>query len=274
MGVQAVSETNGTDWAVRLFERSVLKQRKYGEITGLLGSTEGLHCLDIGGDNGVISLLLRRRGGSWKSADLDEPSILAIRELVSSEVYQIDGGRAPFGDNEFDRVVIVDFLEHVDDDHGFVSELHRILKPGGILIVNVPRATDGLLRRFRLALGQTDEGHGHVRPGYTVESLKRLFGDRFTVESHVTYSRFFSELIDAVIVYFVSRLKGGHGGSKKGLIVTGQDLRGHRTRFRLYSALYPVFWLVSKLDAVLFFSRGYMLLAKARVNKPSALLQQ
>ena len=268
-----MTEASATNWPVRLFRRSVLKQRKYGAITDLLGPTEGLECLDIGGDNGVISFLLRRRGGTWKSADLDEPSVLAIRELVSSDVYQIDGGRTPFGENEFDRVVIVDFLEHIDDDRGFVVELHRILKPGGTLIVNVPHAEDGLLRRFRQALGQTDDSHGHVRPGYTAESLKRLLGARFTVESHATYSRFFSELIDAVLVYLVSRLKRDQGGSKKGLIVTGEDLEGNRNRFRIYSLLYPFVWFVSKLDAILFFSRGYMLIAKARVNKRSAFSQ-
>lgn len=45
----------------------------------------------------------------------------------------------PFADREFDLVVVVDFLEHIPDDRGFAAELGRILKPGGRLIVNVPR---------------------------------------------------------------------------------------------------------------------------------------
>ena len=50
----------GEPWALRLFRKSVLKQRKLREIHGLLGPTEGLRCLDLGSDNGVVSLLLRR----------------------------------------------------------------------------------------------------------------------------------------------------------------------------------------------------------------------
>ncbi len=66
----------------QLFNRSVLKQRKYQEITALLGPTDLLDCLDIGSDNGVISYLLRQRGGTWQSADLDKQSVRAIQELV------------------------------------------------------------------------------------------------------------------------------------------------------------------------------------------------
>lgn len=72
-GTAAKVETPaGVDWPLRLFNKSVLKQRKLREIVDMLGPVDGQHCLDIGGDNGVISYLLRQRGGAWKSADLDE----------------------------------------------------------------------------------------------------------------------------------------------------------------------------------------------------------
>ena len=51
-------------WAVELFRKSVLKQRKVAELVPSLGPTEGLRCLDLGSDNGVVSLLLRGRGGT------------------------------------------------------------------------------------------------------------------------------------------------------------------------------------------------------------------
>jgi tRNA1(Val) A37 N6-methylase TrmN6 len=53
---------------VALFRRSVLKQRKLAEVAEMLGPTGRLRCLDLGSDNGVVSLLLRERGGSWASA--------------------------------------------------------------------------------------------------------------------------------------------------------------------------------------------------------------
>ena len=78
------------NWPVLLFNKSVLKQRKYREITHLLGEPDHLHCLDVGSDNGVISYLLREKGGTWKSADLDEKSVNSIRQLVNLDVFQID----------------------------------------------------------------------------------------------------------------------------------------------------------------------------------------
>lgn len=259
------------DWPVRLFNKSVLKQRKLKEVAALLGPSQGLHCLDIGSDNGVVSYLLRQRGGSWKSADLDPQAVAAIRHLVQNDVYQLDGGRTPFEDEEFDRVLIVDFLEHIPDDYAFIQEAFRILKPGGELIVNVPHVKNSLLRRLRLALGQTDEKHGHLRPGYTIRDLRRLMGESFVVQEHHTYSKFFSELIDTLMVFAISLLQRGkkQKHTRKGLIVTGEDLNKNQSMFRLYSLVYPVVWFFAQLDRLLFFTSGYMLIARAQVNKPT-----
>jgi len=266
----AINLPDGPDqsWPLLLFNKSVLKQKKLQEITSYLGTPRNLICLDIGGDNGVISYLLRQRGGKWKSADLDEPSVLAIKELVQSEVYQIDGRQTPFRNDEFDRIVIVDFLEHIPDDTGFIKELYRIMKPGGILIINVPHIKNSLLRKFRLAIGQTDEKHGHLRPGYTIETINNLLGDRFILESHRTYSKFFSELIDTLMNAAIAILKNGKGeGSKKGTIVTGDHLSQNWGIFRAYSFTYPMVWLFSRLDLFAYRTSGYMLITKARINK-------
>jgi Methylase involved in ubiquinone/menaquinone biosynthesis len=239
MGIDATVE----NWPIALFSKSVLKQRKFEEIAELLGNTDSLVCLDIGSDNGVISYLLRRRGGYWKSSDLDEHAVESIRDLVKSDVFQIDGLRTPFKDNEFDRVVIVDFLEHIPTDKEFLNELFRIIKPGGELIINVPHIKNSLLRRFRLSIGQTDEKHGHVRPGYTVEGIKRLLGDKFALLSHKTYSKFFSEFIDTLITFAYGILKGSEQAkSQKGVLVTGSDISKYKKLFRIYSLMYPIVW--------------------------------
>lgn len=248
-------------WALQLFSKSVLKQRKLREISGELGPTEGLRCLDLGSDNGVVSLLLRRAGGTWDSADLTEEAVTSIRSLVGEGVALCQGGRLPYADASFDRVVVVDMLEHVPDEAAFVAELRRVTRPGGLLIVNTPHLKRTLLRRLRHALGQTDEKHGHLRPGYTPARLQELLHG-FELQQHHTYSRFFSELLDTLINWGVERL--GKRGSQKGMVVTGADLRKNRKAFRAYALIHPFVKAVAALDALLPFVSGYMLIASAR----------
>ena len=259
--VIAAEQPAAEPWAVALFRRSVLKQRKYAEIAAVLGPTQGLRCLDLGSDNGVISLLLRRRGGDWASADLTEEAARSIRELVDTDVHRLEGARLPFRDGEFDRVVVVDMLEHVADETAFASELARITKRGGRLVVNTPHLKRTALRRVRHALGQTDAKHGHLRPGYTEDGLRGLLGRDFDLESHHTYSRFFSELVDTALNAALEAV--GKRSSDKGMVVTSSDLGRHRRAFRAYSLVYPAVWLVSRLD-LLVPASGYMLIAAAR----------
>ncbi len=254
-------------WPVLLFSKSVLKQRKFKEISGLLGKTDKLSCLDIGSDNGVISYFLRKRGGNWKSADLNETAVNSIRELVKKDVFQIDGRKTIFENSEFDRIVIVDFLEHIPNDHEFIKDLYRIMKPGGELIINVPNIKNSLLRKFRLAIGQTDEKHGHLRQGYTIDNLSNMLKDKFEIDKYRMYSKFFSEFIDTLITLAFSLLKKGGAASSKGLLVTGRDMKQYQKIFNVYTLIYPVVWLISKFDNLLFFLSGYMLIVRVKVKK-------
>ena len=249
-------------WALRLFRKSVLKQRKLAELAESLGPTDGLRCLDLGSDNGVVSLLLRRAGGSWASADLTDEAVDSIRALVETDVHRIDASALPFAEASFDRVAVVDMLEHAPDESAFVRELFRVTRPGGLLVVNTPHLKRSLLRRLRHAIGQTDEKHGHLRPGYTDAGLRALLAAHgFAWQESRTYSRFFSELVDTAINFGVERL--GKRGSAKGMVVTGADVAKHDKAFRLYSAIYPLVWTFSQLDRLVPAS-GYMLIATAR----------
>ena len=250
-------------WAVALFRRSVLKQRKLAEIQALLGRTDQSRCLDLGSDNGVISLMLRQGGGRWASADLTEEAVHSIRELVASDVHRIEGDRLPFRDAEFDSVAVVDMIEHVEDDRAFVAELARITRPGGRLVVNTPHRRDTVLRRMRDRLGLTDEKHGHVRAGYTTAELRALIegSGKFAWSQDRTYSRAFSEAVDIAINAGVAYLGKSH--SAKGMVVTRQDLDRHPNAFRAYTAVYPVVRAIAALDALVPWIPGYMLVAAA-----------
>jgi SAM-dependent methyltransferase len=264
---------NQAEWALALFRKSVLKQAKYEQISSLLEDPRHKSNLDLGGDNGVLSFLLRQKGGTWSSGDLDEHTVNSIRSLVGDRVYRLDGSTLPFPDDSIDQIVVIDYLEHVQEDKDAVEEFRRVLKPGGVLIINVPRPKPGsLLTRLREALGLTDEWHGHVRPGYTEDDLRELLVPAFTLETVRTYSRSFSEAIDTGLngVYERLRSSGRRNSSRKGTVITGQEMSAHRGAFRLMTLLHPVLWSVAKLDHLLVGQKGYKLVARARLTSKPA----
>jgi SAM-dependent methyltransferase len=260
---------NHADWAVALFRKSVLKQAKLRHILELLDDPAGKSNLDIGADNGVISYLLRQRGGRWASAESDERSVESIRELVGTDVYRLEGAHLPFPDRSFDQIVVVDYLEHIHDDRAFALELERILTPGGAVIINVPHLQPGSpLNRFRHWIGLTDEWHGHVRAGYTAASLRSVLGPRFGIEHAVTYSRFGSELVDTTLnwAYESMRRRRGASDAMKGNVVTRHDLAQQRRQFRVLSALYPALRLAAAADVLVPWQAGHKLILRARLG--------
>ena len=254
------------DWHIRLYNKSVTKQLKFRHLRALAGDGAGKRCLDLGADNGVISYLFRQGGGDWSSADIDPRTVELIRGLVGGDVRLIANDRLPFADSEFDTAVIIDMLEHLADDRGFLLDPARALKEGGTLVVNVPRRKGfSLVRRLRAALGLTDDQHGHVRPGYTRGELAALLaGSGYAVERCVTYSRFFTELVDVMVSFSVAHALSGEGEGSKGTLVSGADLSKHGKKFAFFSLVYPFMWLLSRLDWLLFFMPGDKMAVRAR----------
>ena len=272
-GVSFVAMSEATvDWHMRLFRTSVAKQAKWRAISHLLGDTSD-HCgLDLGADNGLISYLLRRRGGRWCSADLTDHAVESIRGIVGTDVHQVNGTSLPFEDAQFDVVVVIDMLEHVEDDAALVAELARIIAPGGQLIVNVPHAKRGaLLRPVRDAVGLTDEWHGHVRPGYTVGGLRALLSTSFEAMTHRTYNRFFSEVLDiALNAVYLRKNRNTSGADSKGTVVTEGDIRRQEKAFRMYALAYPLMRAFAWLDVLALPFQGYSLIVSARKRADTA----
>lgn len=258
-------------WVEQLFRLSVQKQEKLRAVTELLGDVRGQTCLDVGGDNGVLSHLLRRRGGRWHSVDLDEAAVSAIRSVVGERVRRLEGPRLPYPDATFDAVVILDLLEHLEEDRRFVLDVDRVLKPGGRLVANVPHRREGsLLHRARERLGIGDERHGHVRPGYTHEELESLLSPPFRVEASTGYSHLPLESLDVLMNAAYALARGGDEEpgwgeeSEKGALVSAEQWDRHGTKFRLLRPLRPLLALVRRLDRALPGLTPYKLVVRAR----------
>jgi SAM-dependent methyltransferase len=81
----------------------------------------------------------------------------------------------PFADNSFDFVIASEILEHVPADTAAMSEIARVLKPGGTAITTVPRFWPETIC-WVLSRTYTTSAGGHVRIYRSPELISRLEG--------------------------------------------------------------------------------------------------
>lgn len=102
----------------------------------------GSRCLSVGhAADRAVGPWMREHGCSWVSVELRGKSIL------------------PYTDGSFDAALLIGILDHLATPHPVAAELHRILRPGGVLLATAPnlsywrrrlgRALRGSDRRFR-----------------------------------------------------------------------------------------------------------------------------
>lgn len=66
------------------------------------------------------------------------PKPLAVARQRGLDVRQASATELPFADGSFDLVALLDTVEHIPDEDTAFHECHRVLKPGGKLLVTVP----------------------------------------------------------------------------------------------------------------------------------------
>jgi len=69
----------------------------------------------------------------------------------------------PFRSESFDAVDIVEVIEHIENQAQLVREIHRVLKPGGVLLVSTPNVLNAMSRVRFLFTGFL---RGRVRPAH------------------------------------------------------------------------------------------------------------
>ena len=73
---------------------------------------------------------------------------------------QASGLKLPFADGTFDKVICSEVLEHIPDYRAVLKEIRRVLKPGGLFAVSVPRfGPEWLCWRLSDAYHEVEGGH-------------------------------------------------------------------------------------------------------------------
>ena len=110
--------------------------------------------LEIGCFHGFVAEKILQQGGKEViGIDRLEPALRqATARGLQTMLADVDDAPLAFPANYFDGVVMAEVLDYVFDPDAVVAEVHRVLKPGGKLIVTVPNLAS-LGNRVRLLCG-------------------------------------------------------------------------------------------------------------------------
>jgi ubiquinone/menaquinone biosynthesis C-methylase UbiE len=192
----------------RLYQEDYQAERVVEVRQALGGSFTGQRVLDLGSGMGGGLVALRRAGLDVVGLDYN-PAYCRIAQLRGQRYglrlpLAVGAGEAlPFAEGSFDAVICLDVLEHVQQPERVLAEMHRVLRPGGVVLTTVPN-------RFAFR-----DPHYHL-PGINwlprplAERLIPLFGHSKTEGSQLTDRQALSDLHTYTWNGFAA-LAGAHG---------------------------------------------------------------
>lgn len=104
-----------------------------------LDMPRGAKVLDAPCGDGEVSLALAKLGFEVSAVDMVDELLPEARAALGGRFRVADMTRSlPWPDASFDLILCVEGIEHLEDAFAFLREMHRLLKPGGILLVSTP----------------------------------------------------------------------------------------------------------------------------------------
>ncbi len=144
-------------------------RRQLRMLASVLAEAEGPQVIvDVGCGDGSATRLMRRLGHTVVGIDW---SIMALRHAQREDLLlvrgAIDAPGLPLGTGGVDVVILSEVIEHLVDTDSAIDEIHRVLRPGGRLLLSTPNLA-AWYNRGLLAVG--------VQPVFSEVSLRGVYG--------------------------------------------------------------------------------------------------
>lgn len=185
--IRSIDQDQVRNWAKQYFRRQHDRILQDIKMCASLANP-GAKLLDLGCAPFFATISLRRLGYDVVGVDIDPERFAPMPTTAGIDVRKcdIETDRLPFPDHYFDLVLFSEVFEHLRIDLiATVTEVHRVLKPGGYLLCSSPNFLE-FRRLFRLLLRQQTSsiyeaysrlrvtGHmGHVRE-YTARDVEEF----------------------------------------------------------------------------------------------------
>ena len=107
--------------------------------------------LDVGTGFGFFPAEMKKRGWEVAGVEISQKAMDYARDVFGLTIFPGPLEEAAFPDNDFDAVTGFYVVEHLSHPMAFLGECHRILKPGGLLLLRYPHTTP--IKNFLQFLG-------------------------------------------------------------------------------------------------------------------------
>lgn len=120
---------------IKLFDKTFALNEKHIKNFALKYGKKG-KWLDLGCDDGSWTVRITNKKVDWHGIEVvDKRARLARKNGIKTKAASLEK-RLPYKDNQFDLVHSNQVIEHLFDLDIFLSEIHRVLKPKGILLIS------------------------------------------------------------------------------------------------------------------------------------------
>jgi SAM-dependent methyltransferase len=142
--------------------------------------------LDAGGGEGAFAYYCARRFPDWQVVVVDdEPNTILRGQRIKDrlQLHNLEVCHADLLDlhaePRYDVIICSDVLEHIERDDIVMQNLVHALKTGGVLLLTSPAIPQprhlALVAWHEQRIGFHPSQYGHVRDGYSVDDVQRLF---------------------------------------------------------------------------------------------------
>jgi 2-polyprenyl-3-methyl-5-hydroxy-6-metoxy-1,4-benzoquinol methylase len=126
------------------FKEDVLAQcfkllKKYGRTSGDL--------LDIGSFAGILMRYAKDKGFNSYGVEVNPTMAKYSKDQLQLDVFNGPFLEFPCDDNRYDVITLIDVLEHLLQPREMLEKCHRVLKPGGQILIKVPNCDSQIFKQ-------------------------------------------------------------------------------------------------------------------------------
>jgi ubiquinone/menaquinone biosynthesis C-methylase UbiE len=156
--------------------------------------------LDVGCGTGETMVYVKRNFKDWEvnGVDVSREAVNFAKKRGFTEVFLGKADRLPFKSNQFDAILLLDVIEHLDNSVSSILEMKRVLKPGGKILITCPA--------LKIIWSKHDEGQGHVMR-YERKEMRGLAEKTEMVLEKVKYFNFVLSL-PIIVIRLLGKLPG------------------------------------------------------------------